>query len=86
MMPKVFLDDAWEQFHYWTRENRTIAEKIYNLLQDIERNGVSKGIGKPERLKHKDCWSRRITEEHRLTYNIKDGFLYIFSCKGHYDE
>jgi len=85
-MQRIFLDDSWEQLFYWIHENRDIADKIYNLLKDIERNGAAKGIGKPERLKHKNCWSRRMTEEHRLTYNVIDDKIYIFSCKGHYDE
>lgn len=85
-MNKIFLDDGWEHFHYWTRENRSVAEKIYKLLQDIERNGAATGIGKPEYLKYKDCWSRRITDEHRLLYNVIDDNIYIIACKSHYEE
>lgn len=85
-MNKIFLDDGWEHFNYWIHENRSIADKIYKLLQDIERNGAASGLGKPERLKHKDCWSRRINDEHRLLYNVINDSIYVISCKGHYED
>ena len=85
-MQAIFLEKALEQLFYWVHENRHIADKIYKLIKDIERNGAEKGLGKPEHLKYKDGWSRRINEEHRLTYSVKDDKIYIFSCKGHYDE
>lgn len=43
------------------------------LLAEIQRSG-NEGIGKPEALKHDfaGCWSRRITDEHRLVYKVVD--------------
>jgi toxin YoeB len=32
-----------------------------------------------------DVWSRRITEEHRLVYQIGDGQLVILQARFHYD-
>ena len=61
--------------------------KRWEDIKDIERNGVSKGIGKPELLKHSFAgyWSRRIDEKNRLIYKIDEqGYLYIYSCKEHY--
>ena len=45
-----------------------------------------KGTGKPEPLKHefKGLWSRRITQEHRLVYEVTDKHIYIVGCEGHY--
>ena len=45
------------------------------------------GIGKPEPLKGnlKGWWSRRITQEHRLVYRVKDDTLVIMQCRFHYD-
>ena len=86
-MPNVlFLNKALEQFKYWAHNDRKIMDKIDSMLNDIERNGASKGIGKPERLKHSPGWSRRIDKEHRLVYEVKDGVIEVFSCKGHYEE
>ena len=67
----------------WVREDRKKAEKIDSLLNDIERNGLYKGIGKPEALRHK-CgqWSRKIDDTNRLVYTIdENGYIYITSCK-----
>ena len=86
-MDKLFSDTAWSQLMYWIHENRKVADKISNLLSDIERNGAGTGIGKPEHLKYVNGWSRRIDQENRLVYRIdENGNLRIISCKGHYDE
>lgn len=55
------------------RKNISIVSKIIELIEDIIRNGLLKGLGKPERLKHykKAIYSRRITDEHRLVYDVK---------------
>ncbi len=84
-MNKIFTKTAWEEYLYWQKENKIILNKINNLIKDIERNG-NKGIGKPEPLKHEltGCWSRRITDEHRLIYVIMGTNINNISCRGHY--
>ena len=87
-MKKICHDKAWAEYEYWQEENRRMLKKINALLKDIERNGASDGIGKPERLKGElsDFYSRRIDDEHRLVYRITDdGVLEIAACKGHYE-
>ncbi|MCU0468061.1 MAG: Txe/YoeB family addiction module toxin [Arcicella sp.] len=61
--------------------------RIRELIESISREPF-KGIGKPEPLKHefKGCWSRRITDEHRLIYKVFSENILIISCKGHYDD
>lgn len=62
-------------------------KKINTLIKDIERNGISDGIGKPEPLKYRKAWSRRIDHENRLVYNVDSNQnLMIISCKGHYED
>ena len=86
-MDKFFSDTAWNHFMHWIHENRKIADKVSELLKDIERNGAGRGIGKPERLKHIDGWSRWIDKENRLVYRIdENGNIRVISCKGHYEE
>lgn len=64
-----------------------MVKRINELIKDIERNGLLKGIGKPEPLKHRKACSRRITEEHRLIYNMDDNRnLILYSCKYHYED
>ncbi|MBQ2679687.1 MAG: Txe/YoeB family addiction module toxin, partial [Firmicutes bacterium] len=63
-----FTEKAWEDYLYWQRTDKGLTRKINELLKDIKRNGVSEGIGKPEALKYRKAWSRRINYEHRIIY------------------
>lgn len=86
-MSNIFGDEAWDEYIYWQINDKKIAMSINELIKDINRNGLSKGIGKPEALKHRKAWSRRITQEHRLVYNFDENRnLIIISCKGHYEN
>ncbi len=84
-MNKTFHDRGFSDYVYWANHDRKTFNRINALLQDIERNGVSKGIGKPEKLRYRDGWSRRIDEQNRLIYDIEDETLVIIACKGHYE-
>jgi toxin YoeB len=86
-MNLVWTPTAWEQYTSWQTEDRKMVKRINELIKDINRNGLLKGIGKPEPLKYAKACSRRITDEHRLTYNMDNNDnLIIYSCKGHYEE
>jgi len=87
MMNKRWSDIAWDEYVAWQSEDRKTLKKINELVRDIERNGLSKGIGKPEKLKYREGWSRRIDDCNRLVYD-KDAQnnLLIISCKGHYED
>lgn len=85
MRKVTFKGESLSQLRDWSHNDTKIADKIFTLLEDIDRNGAAKGIGKPERLKHFDGWSRRITSEHRLIYNVDSETIYVISCKGHYE-
>ncbi|MDA3938077.1 MAG: Txe/YoeB family addiction module toxin [Spirochaetia bacterium] len=68
-----FSNQAWKDYLYWQKEDKTNIEKINVLIKDVIRNPY-KGLGKPEPLrgKYKGYWSRRITKEHRFVYNRRD--------------
>ena len=85
-MNKVFTNIAWEDYLYWQAIDKKILRKINELLKDIERNG-NEGLGKPELLKHEleGFWSRRITLEHRLIYQVIGENINIIQCRGHYE-
>ena len=85
-MIKSWTDVAWIEYQYWISQDKKIFKKINELIKDIERNGVLNGIGKPEALKHRKAYSRRIDEKNRLIYEIINGQLYILNCKGHYED
>lgn len=59
-MNKIWSDIAWEEYLQWQMLDRKTLKKINALVKDIERNGLSEGIGKPEPLKYRKAWSRRI--------------------------
>ncbi len=86
-MNKLWADRAWDDYLYWQQQDKKVLKRINELIKDIERNGVSKGIGKPEPLRYRKAWSKRIDQENRLIYNVDEhGNLWIVSCKGHYND
>ena len=86
-MNKIWSDIAWDEYLQWQTLDKKTLKKINDLIKDIERNGLSDGIGKPEPLKYRKAWSRRIDRENRLVYSIDSNQnLLIISCKGHYEN
>ncbi|WP_455631337.1 Txe/YoeB family addiction module toxin [Megamonas sp.] len=86
-MNKLWSDIAWDDYLYWQSQDKKTLKKINDLIKDIERNGLSNGIGKPEPLRYRDAWSRRIDKENRLIYKIdNDNNLWIVACRGHYEK
>jgi len=81
----IFAEKAWEDYLFWQKTDKKTLKRINMLLRDIVRNG-NDGIGKPEPLKHRDGWSRRIDEVNRLVYMLNDKSIEILQCKGHYDD
>lgn len=85
-MNKRWDDKAWDDYVSWQSEDKKILKRINALIKDIERNGVAIGIGKPEKLRYRDGWSRRIDETNRLLYDIDEqNNLYIIAYRGHYE-
>ena len=84
-MDILFHTDAWDDYQYFQENDIKTLEKINKLIKDISRSPFL-GIGKPEALKHSlsGFWSRRINQEHRLIYTIKDNTIYILQCRYHY--
>jgi toxin YoeB len=84
-MKIVFSKESWDDYLYWQKIDKKILKRINQLIKDSIRSPFE-GIGKPEPLKYElqGCWSRRINDEHRLVYEIKDDELRIVSCRYHY--
>ena len=86
-MNKLWSDKTWLDYLYWQTQDKKTLKRINELINDIERNGIGQGIGKPESLKFRKGWSRRIDEKNRLVYDIdSSGNLLIASCRGHYED
>jgi toxin YoeB len=87
-MRKTWTEQGWDDYVYWQMQDKKTLRRINDLVKDIERNGLSIGIGKPEALKGdlQGFWSRRIDDKNRLVYNqSEDGALCIIACRGHYE-
>lgn len=83
----TFSQNAWEDYLYWQAQDKKTIKRINELLKDIQRNGLSDGIGKPEPLKHRKAWSRRIDYANRLVYNLDEQQnILIIACRGHYED
>ena len=82
-MDLVWSDTSWNEYLYWQTQDKKTLRRINLLIKDIERNG-NQGIGKPEPLKYRSGWSRRIDEKNRLVYDIHEDKILIVSCLGHY--
>ena len=86
-MNVVFTPTACQQYSFLQNEDKKIVNRINELIKSIDRDGLLEGIGKPEPLKYRKVCSRRITDEHRLTYNFDSNQnLIIYSCKFHYED
>ena len=83
----VFTPTAWQHYLEWQKEDKKIVKRINELIKRSDREGILQGIGKPEILKYRKVCSRRITEEHRLVYNVdSNNNLIIYTCKYPYEE
>ena len=86
-MIKYWTDDAWEEFEYWTEQDKKTLRQIKKLLKDIDRNRY-KGLGHPEPLTGdlSGYWSRHIDEKNRLVYKIENEIVKIIQCGSHYKD
>ncbi|GAC1311331.1 MAG: type II toxin-antitoxin system mRNA interferase toxin YoeB [Mucilaginibacter sp.] len=85
-MELVWQSKAWEDYLYWQQTDKKVLQRINDLIKECLRTPF-KGIGKPEPLKgnFSGNWSRRITDEHRLIYCIKENRLHVLQCRYHYN-
>jgi len=67
----VFHREFLEDLRFWVKTDRRAALRTLELVEAALRDPFQ-GIGKPEALKYvlAGCWSRRITQEHRLVYKV----------------
>jgi toxin YoeB len=80
-----FNPNAFDDLQWWVENDRKQSIKIMKLIKEIQQDAFT-GLGKPEPLKHElsGCWSRRITQEHRLIYEVQNEKTCILACRYHY--
>ena len=89
MRSLVFEGNTWEQHEKLREQDKRLHKALSKLLKEMLRsNDLTKGLGKPEPLKHNlsGLWSRRISQKDRLIYRFDEKSIYIFAIGGHYDQ
>jgi toxin YoeB len=81
----VFHPEFREDLRHWIGTNRKIALRAFDLIEAALRDPFA-GIGRPEPLKYvlAGCWSRRITQEHRLVYRVSQNRIDFLQARYHY--
>ena len=78
-------EDFLEDLEFWTRTDRKTALRLLKLIAAVRRDPFA-GLGKPERLKHfrGNVWSRRLTREHRVVYEVGKETIRFLQGRYHY--
>ena len=81
----VFQPEFREDLRYWVQTDRKVALRAFDLIEAIVRDPFT-GIGKPEPLKYlsSGTWSRRLTQEHRIVYLVRDDRIDFLQARYHY--
>ena len=81
----VFQPEFIEDLRYWVETDRKLAIRTFDLIEAILSDPFE-GIGKPEPLKYltPGAWSRRLTQEHRIVYLVRDDQIDFLQARYHY--
>ncbi len=81
----VFQPEFIEDLRFWVETDRKLALKTLELIEAILHDPFT-GIGKPEPLKYlaSGTWSRRLTQEHRVVYLVRDERIDFLQARYHY--
>jgi toxin YoeB len=81
----IFQPEFLQDLRFWVKNERSIAVRVLDLVEAVMRDPFQ-GLGKPEPLKFvlAGCWSRRVTQEHRLVYRVTDEAVDFLQARYHY--
>jgi len=81
----VFQPEFREDLRHWAETDRRVALRAMDLIEAVLRDPFQ-GIGKPEPLKYlaSGAWSRRLTQEHRLVYLVREDRIDFLQARYHY--
>jgi toxin YoeB len=81
----VFQPEFIEDLRYWVETDRKLALRAFEMIEAILRDPFD-GIGKPEPLIYLTpaAWSRRLTQEHRIVYLVRDDRIDFLQARYHY--
>ena len=84
-----YTDDATEDIRLLKRNEPSAYKKLVKLLVELMEHPET-GTGKPEQLRGNlsGMWSRRITDKHRLVYEIREDRIDVLVVNGygHYND
>lgn len=88
MRSLVFEGKTWEVYEALREKDKKLHKTLCQQLKEMLRDDPSKGMGKPEQLRHNltGFWSRRLSQKDRLIYKFDENCIYIFAIGGHYDD
>lgn len=81
----VFQPEFLEDLRYWVQTDHRMALRVLTLVEAVLRDPFT-GVGKPEPLKYfaSSVWSRRINQEHRLVYLVREERVDFLQACYHY--
>ncbi|MFZ5760562.1 MAG: Txe/YoeB family addiction module toxin [Thermodesulfobacteriota bacterium] len=81
----VFQPEFRDDLRHWVETDRKVALRAFDLIEAVMRDPFI-GIGKPEPLKYlaPGLWSRRLTQEHRIVYLVRDDRIDFLQGRYHY--
>jgi toxin YoeB len=81
----VFQPEFREDLEYWIKTDKKTALRAFRIIEEIMREPFQ-GIGKPEPLRYlvPGTWSRRLTQEHRIVYLVRDERIDFLQARYHY--
>jgi toxin YoeB len=81
----IFQPEFREDLRFWVKTERSVAIRVLDLIEAVMRDPFE-GPGKPEPLRYvlTGCWSRRVTQEHRLVYRVTDEAIDFLQDRYHY--
>jgi toxin YoeB len=81
----IFQPEFRDDLRHWVETERKVALRAFDLIDAVMRDPFS-GIGKPEPLKYLSpgTWSRRLTQEHRIVYLVRDDRIDFLQARYHY--
>ena len=81
----VFSSEFLDDLRWWVKTDCKVAVRLVDLVEAVVRDPFG-GLGKPEPLRYNlaGCWSRRITQEHRMVYRVSAERIDFLQARYHY--
>jgi len=81
----VFGPEFIEDLRFWVETDRKLSSRAFDMIEAILSDPFD-GIGKPEPLKYLSpgAWSRRLTQEHRIVYLVRDDRIDFLQARYRY--